>query len=135
MLRFATNDTRTLTLSDGETLTVKARLTHGEVTAMFARMYAQQEGQTVVLPSSGDAVIVAYLIEWSAKDEQGKPVSLRGLSPEEVQDRLDALEHEGVLEIREAIKKHEQAMRDEVNALKKTDGGVSESAPTSLSVA
>jgi hypothetical protein len=134
MLRFATADTRTLTLSDGETLTVKARLTHGEVQAMFARMYARQDGQTVVLPSSGDALIVAYLVEWSAKDEQGRPVPLRGLSPSEVQDRLDALEHDAVLEMRDAIKQHEEAMRDEVSALKKTAGGLSESPRTLQSV-
>jgi len=134
MLRFATSDTRTLTLSDGETLTVKARLTHGEVQAMFARMYARQDGQTVVLPSSGDALIVAYLVDWSAKDEQGRPVPLRGLSPSEVQDRLDALEHDAVLEMRDAIKQHEEAMRDEVSAQKKTDGGLSASRPTLQSV-
>jgi len=134
MLRFATSDTRTLTLSDGETLTVKARLTHGEVQAMFARMYAIQEGQSVLLPSSGDALIVAYLVDWSAKDEQGRPVPLRGLTPSEVQDRLDALEHDGVLEIRHAIQEHEQAMRDETAALKKTVGGATASVPTLQSV-
>lgn len=134
MLRFATSDTRTLTLSDGETLTVKARLTHGEVQAMFARMYAQKDGATIVLPSSGDALIVAYLIEWSAKDEQGHHVPLRGLSAQDVQDRLDALEHAAVLEIRDAIKQHEQAMRDEVSALKKTDGGAIASPPILQSV-
>ena len=134
MLRFATSDTRTLTLADGETLTVKARLTHGEVQAMFARMYDLRDGQAVVAPHSGDAIIVAYLVDWSAKDEQGQPVSLRGLSPSEVQDRLDALEHDGVLEIRDAIKQHEQAMRDEVAALKKTIGGATASVPTLQSV-
>jgi hypothetical protein len=134
MLRFANADTRTLTLSDGETLTVKARLTHGEVQAMFGRMYAQHDGQTVVLPSSRDALIVAYLVDWSAKDEQGKPVPLRGLSPSEVQDRLDAMEHDSVLEIRDAIAQHEQAMRDEVAALKKTAGGASASPPILQSV-
>ena len=134
MLRFASADTRTLTLSDGETLTVKARLTHGEVQAMFARMYAVQDGKPVSLPQSTDAMIVAYLVDWSAKDEQGRPVSLRGLSPSEVQDRLDALEHDGVLEIRDAIKQHEQAMREEVSALKKTAAGETASAPTLQSV-
>ena len=136
MLRFATSDTRTLTLADGETLTVKARLTHGEVQAMFARMFTTADGQTTRAPQWGDALIVAYLIEWSAKDEQGRPVSLRGLSPQEIQDRLDALEHDGVLEIRDAIKRHEEAMRDEINALKKTApaGGVSASPPILQSV-
>jgi hypothetical protein len=132
VLRFATADTRTLTLSDGETLTVKARLTHGEVQAMFARMYVTADGQTTRAPQWGDALIVAYLVDWSAKDESGRPVSLRGLAPGEVQDRLDALEHEAVLEIRDAIKQHEEAMRDEMNALKKTAaaGGVREFQPT-----
>jgi hypothetical protein len=134
MLRFATADTRTLTLSDGETLIVKARLTHGEVQAMFARMYARQNGETVVLPSSSDALIVAYLVDWSAKDEQGRPVPLRGLSPSEVQDRLDALEHDAVLELRAAITEHEQAMRDEVAAQKKMAGGATASVPTLQSV-
>jgi hypothetical protein len=134
MLRFANSDTRTLTLSDGETLTVKARLTHGEHTAMMARMFSMQDGQRVMSPTSLDAVIVAYLIDWSAKDEQGRTVSLRGLSPEEIQDRLNAMEHDAVLEIRDAIKEHEQTMRDEMIAQKKTAGGLTESRPTLQSV-
>ena len=135
MLRFPTNDTRTLTLSDGETLTVKARLTHGEVQEMFQRMYVQRDGQTVVSPHSSDALIIAYLLDWSAKNEHGNPVPLRGLSASDVQDRLNALDHESVLEIRDAIKQHEQAMRDELAALKKTAGGANASAPTSRSAA
>lgn len=134
MLRFATNDTRTLTLPDGDTLTVKARLTHGEVQQMFARMYDQRDGQTVVSPQSADAIIVAYLLEWSAKDATGQPVPLRGLSPSDVQDRLNALEHDSVIEIRNAIKEHESAMRAEVDALKKTAGGGNGSAPILPSV-
>jgi hypothetical protein len=134
MLRFATADTRTLTLSDGETLVVKARLTHGEHTAMMQRMFTMQDGQRVMLPTSLDAVIVAYLVDWSAKDEQGRPVPLRGLSPEEIQDRLNALEQDAVVEIRDAIKEHEQRMRDELLALKKTAGGVNESLQTLQSV-
>jgi hypothetical protein len=131
MLRFATADTRTLTLSDGETLTVKARLTHGEVQAMFARMYTLTDGQAVATPQTADALIVAYLLDWTAKDEQGRLVSLRGLSPTEVQDRLNALEHDSVLEIREAIQQHETAMREELAALKKTAGGATASPPIS----
>ena len=129
MLRFPTHDTKTLTLADGETLTVKARLTHGEVMAMFQRMYEQRDGQNVVSPVSGDAVIVAYLIEWSARDEHGQPVPLRGLSADEVQDRLNALDHDSVLEIRNAINQHADAMRAEADTLKKTAGGVNVSAP------
>jgi hypothetical protein len=97
-------------------------------------MYARQNGETVVLPSSSDALIVAYLVDWSAKDEQGRPVPLRGLSPSEVQDRLDALEHDAVLELRAAITEHEQAMRDEVQAQKKMAGGATASVPTLPSV-
>jgi hypothetical protein len=135
MLRFASNDTRLLTLSDGETLTVKARLTHGEVQAMYSRMYALHDGQAVITPYTGDALIVAYLVDWTAKDDQGRPVPIRGLSPADVQDRLDALEHEAVLEIRAAIKEHEQAMRDESAALKKTAApGAPSSVPTLQSV-
>ena len=134
MLRFATNDTRTLTLRDGETLTVKARLSHGETQAMFARMYTLTDGQHVVTPVSRDALIVAYLLDWSAKDEQGRPVSLRGLSADEIQDRLNALEQDSALEIRDAIAEHEQAMRDEVAAQKKMAGGANASVPTLQSV-
>jgi len=134
VLRFATNDTRTLTLSDGETLTVKTRLAHGEVQQMFQRMYEQRDGQTVVSAGSADAIIVAYLIDWSAKDERGQPVPLRGLSPADVQDRLNAMEHDSVIEIRNAIREHDDAMRAELDALKKTAGGVTVSPPILQSV-
>jgi hypothetical protein len=134
MPRFATNETDTLTLSDGDTITVRRRLTHGEVQTMFQRMYVIQEGQAVVAQHSGDAIIVAYLVDWSVKDEQGQRVPLRGLTPAEVQDRLDALEHDDVIEMRDRIKEHEQKMRDEVAALKKTTGGATASVPTLQSV-
>jgi len=46
----------------------------------------------------------------------------------------DALEHDAVLEMRDAIKQHEEQMRDEVSALKKTVGGATASVPTLQSV-
>lgn len=132
MSAFITPRTRLLTLPSGESITVRERLTHGERTASYARMSTlTPDGKRVVdALKSGDAIIIAYLVDWTFADDSGAVVSIRGLPADDLQSVLDNMDHEAVLAIKTAIEAHEEAMLRE----KKTDGA-SRSVETSLSLA
>jgi hypothetical protein len=72
-------------------------------------------------------------VDWSLVDDQGQPVSIRGLSVAELQSVLDNLTPETFGEIREAIERHEEAMTAEREAEKKTTPGAPASPSTSPS--
>ena len=110
--RFVQPDLRVLPISNGDTLTVRKRLNHGEQTAVFARMYATGlDGALRVDPlKSGQALVVAYLIDWTLTNDAGDVVKIRDLPPDGVEAALNALEPEAFTEIKEAIEKHELEM-------------------------
>lgn len=107
--RFVRPETKTLPISHGDTLTVRKRLTAGERRAMFARMYA--EGTVRVDPIRvGVAAMTAYLLDWTLTDDDGKPVPIRDLSPDDIGRVLDNLTPESFNEIQDAIETHAEAM-------------------------
>jgi hypothetical protein len=121
MSRFVRPDTKVLKISQGDTLTVKRRLNHGEQSAAFARMYlAGVDGQMRVNPMEvGLQTIVAYLVDWSLTDDNGKLVIIRDQPVETVVAALHALSPEDFAEIRAAIDAHEAAMQAERSEEKK----------------
>jgi hypothetical protein len=109
-----------LPLANGDTITVRRALTHGETLDQFARMYqttrdgayVYAEGRPVVDPlKTGDAVIVAYLVDWTIRDDDDAVIPIRGLSPDELADVIRNLDHESAVEIRAAIQDHEIRQR------------------------
>lgn len=133
--RFVRPDTAILKLSNGDTLTVKKRLTSGEQRAAYARMYLPAaDGTLKVNPlATGLALIVAYLIDWSFTDDAGVIVPIRGLSMDELASVLDSLDHDSFTEIRDAIQAHDNAMDAERQALKNGKAGESGAAAISPS--
>jgi len=133
--RFIRPDVRTLTISDGDTLVVRARLTAGERRAAFARMWAAGvDGARVVDPLQvGLAKITAYLLDWSLTDDAGRTVAIRELAIVDLERVLNQLSPESFEEIADAIEAHEQAMTAEREAQKKTSSGPPASAPISSS--
>ena len=125
MSRFVRPDTRTLTLGNGDQLTVRARLTAGEQRASYARLYRPGvDGRLQMDPLQlGVGVILAYLLDWNLKDDAGQAVPIRDLAPDDLQRVVDALDPDSFAEIRTAIETHEAAMLAEREAQKKTDGG------------
>jgi hypothetical protein len=125
MSRFVRPETRVLKISNGDTLTVKKRLNHGEQQAAFARMYvATLEGSLKVNPlETGMAMVVAYLVDWTLTDEAGTIVAIRGKSVDEVEAAVNALDPDDFTEIKTAIEAHEQDMLTERLAAKKTSDG------------
>jgi len=124
--RFVRPSTRTLTLGNGDQLVVRERLTAGEQRAHFARRYLHTaEGRLVVNPltAAGDGIVVAYLLDWNLRDDAGNAVTIRDLSPDDLQRVIDNLDPQSYDEIKTAIETHEAALKAEREAEKKTDGG------------
>lgn len=120
MSRFVRPETRTLTLEDGETLVVRARLSHGEYRAMWARVFvtvpvspAAPHGWQLDLRQDRLAQITAYLLDWSLKDDDGKPVHIHDLPIDQLEHVLNDLTPDSFDEIHEAITHHIEAMAAE----------------------
>jgi hypothetical protein len=101
----------TLTLADGDRLTVKRELNAGEQRAVHARLYVEgKDGKLRVDPlATGMALITAYLLDWTLTDEDG-PVDIRGLNPDELAAILNRLHPTAFTDIKEAIEQHEQVI-------------------------
>jgi hypothetical protein len=125
MGRFVRPDTCILRLANGESLTVKKRLSNGEQRAAFARMYVTgPDGQLTVNPlETGIAIVAAYLVDWSFDDDDHQPVRIHGLSVDELTAVLDTLTPEAFAEVRRAIDTHVAAMTAAREAEKNGTGG------------
>lgn len=133
--RFVRPELVTLPLSDGDSITVKKRLTAGEQRDAYARLYlAGADGVLRTNPlQSGLAMMTAYLVDWTLADESGARVPIRGLTVKELEDVLNALDPADFVEIKDAIQAHELAQRDEREAQKKMPHGARVDGPTSPS--
>lgn len=107
--RFVRPETTRLTISDGDTLTVRTQLSAGEQRARFARM--SQPGPSGQLQLNrlqvGLATILAYLLDWSLSGEDGQRVEIRHVSADELAATLDSLDPDSFAEILKAIETHE----------------------------
>jgi hypothetical protein len=122
---FIRPETVTLPISDGITITVRKRLTAGELRARIVR-------SSVVDPATGlDRVnwmqinlskVSAYLLDWTVPDDSGSVVPIRGISVQELETILDLLEPERFAAIHNAIDAHETAMQAQRAEEKKTAG-------------
>jgi hypothetical protein len=132
--RFGSPEVTVLKLANGDTLTVKRRLTAGEQRAMFARMYHTVNGSLKVNQMQVSvATCLAYLLDWNLTDDDGQPVPIRGLPPDELGLILDSLTPEDFKEIAEAIDDHTEAMEAFRREEKKTEAGAEASNSTSPS--
>lgn len=131
MSRFVRPETAILKISNGDTLTVKRRLSSGEQRAAYARMYAAgADGRLKVNPAQyALGLITAYLLDWSLMDDDGRLVVIRDQSIEGVTAALDALDAESFAEIKDAIDVHETAMTAEREQEKKRQAGANGSLP------
>lgn len=131
--RFVRPELRTIPISNGDSLTVRKRLTAGEQRAMFARMMATSDGDTVNRMSVGISTISAYLVDWTLRDDSGNLVPIADKSIADIEATVDALDIDSFREIREAIEKHVDEMQAEREREKQSPFGESESSPTSPS--
>ncbi len=113
--RFVRPDTTTLKISGGDTLTVKRRLNAGE--------FRTRKGMASFATLDQVAVVLAYLVDWSLTDDEGKHVSIAGLSAKDLCDRLDGLDSASFDEIYAAVIAHEAAMDAERSKTQATETG------------
>ena len=134
--RFLKPETHRLDLSHGDWLLVKKRLTAGEQRRLFARMVKTMvQGEKIEMNpvQAGMSKIVEYLLDWSLTDPEGKPVLIRGKTPEQLATVLDGLDLDSFNEIYEVIEAHEKAMADEREQEKNASAGETASSATSAS--
>ena len=135
---------RILNLSDGDWILVKKYLNAGEAQDVFTRMVkavkageTDKDGNTKadvnydIGQMGGLSEAVEYLLDWSAKDPDGKPIVIRDRPAEEIEASLKSLPAEAFREISKAIDRHKQEMEAE---LKNAQAGATESPATSTSV-
>jgi hypothetical protein len=132
--RFVQPIERVLTLANGDTLTVRRRLTAGEQMAMFERLYVPSngDGRLKLNPvQTGFALVTAYLLDWSLLDAHGEPVVIRGEPFETLEAAVRQLDPEDFHEVKAAIETHEQEMMAERARQKKVPSGELASNPIS----
>ena len=76
--------------------------------------------------AAGVATVLAYLLDWSFCDADGKPLVIADQPPERVKTILDAIDHDAFMEVQRAIQAHQTARAEALAAEKKmTDGAPS----------
>jgi len=135
--RIVIPDVVTLPLSEGDTLTVKAQLSSGEERRMLgaATSYGPAGERTFDPIKAGVAKIVAYLVDWTIRDPDGRIVPVRDQAPSVVEAALDMLDSDSYTEILRAIEAHEARQAELRAAKKKTRSGAPTSSGISLSPA
>lgn len=135
--------TTRLDLSQGDYLIVKQDLTAGE-----ARDLVRASTHRVMMPAAGGpapqleldpvansvAMVVAYLIDWSFQDADGKKIEIAGQPANVLRTALDYIDVEAFKEVSEAILHHQEARSAALDEEKKTRPGLTESDRTLVSV-
>lgn len=129
MSRFVKPDVTTIAISGGDVLTVKTRLSYGERVDAYEHIETDDKGQ-VRARSVALALVMAYLVDWTLKDDDGVVVPIRGVSSDELRSTLRALDPDDFAEIREAIELHEERIRTARESQKKTPTGALASSAT-----
>src|SRR5262245_7939061 len=135
-------------LSDGDWILVKKWLTAGEANKVFSRMVkhmrsgepnAQGESRPDIdydiEQMGGLSQAVAYLLDWSAKGPDGKPLVIRDQSPRVIEEMLLALPQDAYKDITDAIGEHVKKMEAERVARKNAPASESGSPAISPSAA
>lgn len=116
---------------DGEWIEVKRRLTVGEERKAMAALVSEVRADgryTPNLEMVGKAEVMAYLVDWSLRGEDGKAVRIDTVG--KLSAALDLLDSERFTAISQAITAHIEAMTAEREQEKNVPAGSSEPAAT-----
>jgi hypothetical protein len=80
------------------------------------------------------AIVLAYLLDWTFTDFDGRPILIRDQPPAVVRAALDAIDAASYMDVQRTIQAHDSAMRAYVALEKKTMSGSPRPEPTSGSV-
>jgi hypothetical protein len=129
--RFVRPETTILTISEGDTLVVRKRLTHGERQAQLARIYVEGQFNPERVRTS---LVTAYLLDWSLVDFEGHQIVIREQPIEVLESALNQLDPDDFDEIRKAIEAHANAVQKARTEEKKLRAGANGSSVTSTSL-
>jgi hypothetical protein len=139
-------DVDVLPISGGDTLTVKRFLTAGEFRTLMrsatktvkidadTKLNGQDWELEIDPTESGVATVLAYLLDWTFTDFDGRPLAIRDQPPAVVRAALDAIDAASYMEVQRAIQAHDQTMRAFIADEKKSLSGSTPPAPTLRSV-
>ena len=117
-----------LPLSGGDVLTVKRYLTAGEYRELLrASSKPVTVSQAAAPPAleldpiaAGEALVLAYLLDWTFQDADGRPLVIADQPPAVVAAALKAIDQDAYMEVQRAIQQHEADTRAALEAEKKT---------------
>jgi hypothetical protein len=122
-----------LTISGGDTLTVKRFLTAAEFRELIrastkpVRLGASTPAADVSMEvdptESGLATVLAYLVDWTFTDFDGRPLVIRDQPRAVVRGFLDVIDAESYMEVQRAIQDHDTAVRKFAESEKKMTPG------------
>jgi len=123
--RIVVPDVVVLPLSDGDSLTVKARLNSGEHREMIRGGVSYgPDGDRTFDPLRGAlAKILAYLVDWTFRGPDGRVVLIRDQGAAVVTEALAMIDPDSYTEVLRAIEAHETAQEADRAAKKKTPDG------------
>ena len=133
---FVKPETVVLQLPEGQWVEVKKRLTVGESRKVMASLVSEIRTDGRVTPNfemAGKAEVLAYLVDWSLRDEDGKPVRIDTDGRKSA--AIDNLAQEHFDVIAEAIQAHIKAMSEEREAEKNAQSTSNASEAISTSAA
>jgi hypothetical protein len=121
-----------LELSEGDFLIVKRDLTAGEYRDLLrasARPMTLTAGTAPAMQldpiAAGLAMVVAYLLDWSFTDADGRPIVIADQPASVVQAALGFIDQDAYMEVQQAIQAHQGARAAAVAEEKKTRRGAS----------
>ena len=130
-IRVRRPDTDRLEISEGDYLIVKRDLTAGEFREMIRRstrpMVVTAAGAAPAMEldptAAGVAVVIAYLIDWSFADVDGRKLAIADQPANVVRAALDSIDASAYLEVQRAIQEHQRARAAALDEEKKTRNG------------
>jgi hypothetical protein len=121
-----------LELTQGDYLLVKQDLTAGEYRELLRAStrpvtMTTATGATPTLEldpvAAGVALVVAYLLDWSFTDVDGKKIPIADQPPAVVKAALDYIDSDAYMEVQQAIQRHQAARAAQLAEEKKTRSG------------
>jgi hypothetical protein len=130
-IRVRRPDTARLELSEGDYLIVKQDLTAGEYRGLMREasrpvtVSATTGAPTMELDpiAAGVATVLAYLLDWSFCDADGKKLVILDQPPAIVRAALDNIDSDAYMEVQKAIQAHQATRAAAIAEEKKTRRG------------
>jgi hypothetical protein len=141
-IRVRRPETTRLELTHGDHLVVKTHLTAGEYREFLRASTKPMAVTAAGAPQleldpmlAGVSLVLAYLLDWSFCDADGRPLVIADQPRDVVTAALNAIESDAYMEVQRAVQAHQTAQEAAVAEQKKMTPGATSSVETLTSVA